>query len=400
MVERRVDVVGGGFSGMAAAWYLRKAGAKVRLFEKDSRLGGLLCTEHTPFGVVEKAANGILACEEVERLFHEVGLTPVPTFKKFPRRYVYRNGRPTALPLKGLEWLKVIKIVREKLGGFRGLKPKPGESLGQWSLRHWGEGITKCLVEPAFRGVFAAQAEDLSASLVLRGFMQPLPRGEKYRGTLAPLGGMGELIDAWTVALLRAGVEIELNTEWRCDGKASKVILCLSPEKAAHYMSYAEDLDSLKRLPRVGLVSVTVFFKPHTKDLRGFGILSPVHGGLKAMGILFNSDIFWERKEQYRSETFIFDGSWAVKSDEEILAGALEDRALIHSDTSEVVAHVVTRQKNALPLYGLELEEFLMSSSLSRGRFELFGNSYGDLGLARILTAAQSRTAHWLGGDR
>lgn len=46
----KVAVVGGGFAGMTAAWYLTRFGVKVSVYEADSRLGGRVWTEEFPAG--------------------------------------------------------------------------------------------------------------------------------------------------------------------------------------------------------------------------------------------------------------------------------------------------------------------------------------------------------------
>lgn len=398
MGEPLIDVVGGGFSGMAAAWCLQKAGARVRLFEKEPRLGGLISTYYTPHGLVERAANGILCSQQVEALFAELDLKIYPSFRKYPRRYIYRKGA-RSVPLRGLEWLRVPKLLRERIRNFSGLRPEPEESLEKWSLRHWGKGVTDHIVEPAFRGVFAKESSELSATLVLKGLSAPLPRAKRPKGTIAPLRGMGELIDCWTVGLLKLGVEIQLNSRWSDDGRADKVVLCLPPSECAGYLQGDEDSDflaDLKSLPRTGLVTLTAFFDPSSEDLRGFGVLSPVKGALGAMGVLFNSDIFWERPEPLRSETYIFAQEWAQKSDDDILGQAIRDRRLFQKSGGEPRAHYIARRERALPLYGVRLEKFLASHKLSRGRYQLFGNSFGELGLARILEAAATRAPQWM----
>ena len=56
---KNVTVIGGGFSGMATAYYLASAGIGVTLLEKENRLGGMIGTLHTDQGSVELAASGI-----------------------------------------------------------------------------------------------------------------------------------------------------------------------------------------------------------------------------------------------------------------------------------------------------------------------------------------------------
>ena len=57
------------------------------------------------------------------------------------------------------------------------------------------------------------------------------------------------------------------------------------------------------------LLSVTAFYAPHPGDTRGLGILFPRAAGVRALGVLFNSDMFAGRGDT-RSETWIH-GHWS-----------------------------------------------------------------------------------------
>ena len=76
-----ITVVGGGFSGMATAYYLARRGVPVTLIEKQQRLGGVLGTLNTAHGPVELAASGIRSSARVESLFADLGLPLVQTKK-------------------------------------------------------------------------------------------------------------------------------------------------------------------------------------------------------------------------------------------------------------------------------------------------------------------------------
>ena len=53
--QRRIVIVGGGITGLAAAYRLQQLtpGARVTLLESDARLGGKIVTEHVDGFVVE-----------------------------------------------------------------------------------------------------------------------------------------------------------------------------------------------------------------------------------------------------------------------------------------------------------------------------------------------------------
>ena len=57
----KIAIVGGGISGLTCAFWLKKFGHKVTLFEKKNHLGGWIQSTKTPLGsIVDIAANGWL----------------------------------------------------------------------------------------------------------------------------------------------------------------------------------------------------------------------------------------------------------------------------------------------------------------------------------------------------
>ena len=67
-------MVGGGFSGLATAYYLSRAGIPVEIVEKSGRLGGLIATLQTPHGPVETAAMGMRNSARVDAVCRDLGL--------------------------------------------------------------------------------------------------------------------------------------------------------------------------------------------------------------------------------------------------------------------------------------------------------------------------------------
>lgn len=402
MLKPTFHIVGGGFSGLSLAWYLSAQKAKVILYEKSSQLGGLLHSVSTPYGLVERAAQGFLASRDVEELFSHLNLKALPTKKPYPKRYIFR-GRPRAFPLKVTDWPYLAKLLGARLKGADSLRPRAEETLYDWSARQWGKDLTDEVVEPAFQGVYAAPSRSLSASLCLRPVFNPLVRG-KMRGTIGVAGGMGEFVDALSVGLLKRGVEIHLQSTLReKPPPTERVLLCCGPAAASEWLQGESDgfRKQLASLPRVGLVSATIFFEPTGQELRGFGALLPRNERFHALGVLFNTDIFWERRERLRSETYIFSYDQAgALTDQEVVQRALEDRARVQNLSSTPIHYDVFRHPQALPLYGVELERFLKLHPLKRGSRVLFGNSFGALGLARILAAAKGLAQELMLEDR
>ena len=63
---KKIKIIGGGVSGLFAAYNLIKLGHEVEIFEKSNRVGGLIQTLHLDWGVVETAANGVLNSRKLQ----------------------------------------------------------------------------------------------------------------------------------------------------------------------------------------------------------------------------------------------------------------------------------------------------------------------------------------------
>src|SRR3954471_17008863 len=97
--KRPVTVVGAGFSGLAAAFYLSRAGFQVEVIEAQAQPGGLISTARTPIGLVESAANALLNSRRVEELFGLCGLELVFTKPDAQKRFIFRRGSARRWPL-------------------------------------------------------------------------------------------------------------------------------------------------------------------------------------------------------------------------------------------------------------------------------------------------------------
>ena len=116
-----VKVIGAGFSGLVAAYYLVKAGCKVQVVEKSARVGGLIRTLQTPNGPVETAANGIRNSVRLEAMCADIGVPLQATRREARARFIFR-GRPKRFPLGTsdvLSWVSDLPRVPPACGPDR-----------------------------------------------------------------------------------------------------------------------------------------------------------------------------------------------------------------------------------------------------------------------------------------
>ena len=186
MTGPRLVVVGGGISGLAAAWFAADAGYAVTVLEASPQVGGKLRVEQVGGVPVDVGAEALLTVrpEGVELLsalgLDEERISPLTTSAQ-----VRAGGANHALPARTMFGIPssaesvrgsgvlsdraVAAIEREP--SLEPLPPLDGDaSVGRLVRARLGDEVADRLVEPLLGGVYAGRADDLS----LRATMAPL----------------------------------------------------------------------------------------------------------------------------------------------------------------------------------------------------------------------------------
>ncbi|MGI6064947.1 MAG: protoporphyrinogen oxidase [Bacillota bacterium] len=178
---KRVIIVGGGITGLAAAYTLEKSkqGVEYLLLEKDRRLGGKIITERKDGFLVEGGPDCYLAAKpSVTQLAQEVGLFHrlIGTNDEHKGTFVFSGGRLHALP-EGLMMLVPTKIIPFALspfiswpGKFRMaldfVLPKKknnyDETLKSFVLRRLGQEALDKIAEPLIGGIHGGDPDTMS----------------------------------------------------------------------------------------------------------------------------------------------------------------------------------------------------------------------------------------------
>src|SRR5215469_12022532 len=96
-----VAIIGGGISGLSAAYYLSRANISSTLFEARPRLGGVIQTERTEDCVVEAGPDSFLSTKPwAMDLLRELGLENEVIGSNDHQRktFIRRQGRMVKLP--------------------------------------------------------------------------------------------------------------------------------------------------------------------------------------------------------------------------------------------------------------------------------------------------------------
>lgn len=383
---------------MTTAYYLSRGGFSIELHERTGVWGGLLQTHHTEFGMIEQAANGILKTQTLVNLCQDMGISLVRAGERSRKRYIYR-GFPKRWPLGGVETLRLLPSVFSLFVNRASREPKPGQSLSHWVRENFNSTVLDYLVAPALQGVYAGDPDRMSARLVMDRFFHPVRKRKMGKlCTVAPEGGMGELIGRLVDGLRKGGVILHLNSPYALPRTLQAPhVLCTGVQGASELIKdpMASLSQKLSRVDRYSLVSTTVFFKRSSEDIEGFGCLFPRPENFFHLGVLYNDCIFGNRSQDFRSETWIGGGALSPEfihlSDGEILARIEKDRGRLQK-TLGIEFSQISRWPGVLPAYGPELEEALEElKRLERrrdSRLYFNGNYLGGVGLSRILERA------------
>jgi oxygen-dependent protoporphyrinogen oxidase len=167
----RVGIIGGGISGLTAAYRLRQNGVPVRLFEASGRVGGVIETTRSEGFLVEHGPNSLRPNDLLASVIGDLDLAPacVPADDTADTRYVVRDGRPVALPMSVGSFLTTdlfstrakLRLLAEPFIGRAGGEAE--ESLAHFVRRRLGPEVLDYAVAPFVGGVFAGRPESLSA---------------------------------------------------------------------------------------------------------------------------------------------------------------------------------------------------------------------------------------------
>jgi len=167
----KIAIVGGGLTGLSAAYYLSKKSHQLTLFEKEEQLGGLAAGAKIGGTFVDKYYHHIFAGDRLLiDLIKEVGLGGRLVFKKPPTAIFYQ-GRTypftSALDLLRFAPLNFVERPRFGLVSLYLKQISDGQKFSQvpvsnWLKKFYGSQSYKIVWEPLLRSKFGEYASEVS----------------------------------------------------------------------------------------------------------------------------------------------------------------------------------------------------------------------------------------------
>ncbi|WP_306599481.1 NAD(P)/FAD-dependent oxidoreductase [Geothrix sp. 21YS21S-2] len=314
-------ILGGGITGLLAAYYLQERGEATEVWEAEEAVGGWVktlpwATEDGRPGRIEKGPQGVLVTpgSRTDTLFRALDLQLKSPGKG--ARWVGTGGRLVPVPahpvgLFGTALMSWSTKFRMCFEPFMPVRPaEPEEGLSEFMARRAGQGIATELLPPMVAGILASPAELLSVDAIPK-LRQWEAYGSLLQGIMksgvshlqVPEGGMGSLPVrvASRLAAVKTGLRAE-SLERTADGRwlvkgdglervADRVLLALPAFDAARLLApHAEA--SAKALAEIPYTSVKLWHSRHAplapfKD--GFGFLIHPKEGRPYLGSLVPS---------------------------------------------------------------------------------------------------------------
>ncbi|MCU1285284.1 MAG: protoporphyrinogen oxidase [Acidobacteriales bacterium] len=437
---KRVAIIGGGISGLSAAFHFEKArqtGVDISytLFESEPRLGGVLRTEKQDGLLLEAGPDSFLSAKPwAADLAREVGLAnELIHSNDFQRKtYILNRGHLTPLP-DGIQMIVPTKawpvatspllsfgtkigMLREYFSPPAPLPPDQDESVASFVARHFGEEVVNKLASPLLAGVYGGDAAQLSARAVLPHFValeakhRSLVRGvlgaKKTSTTNVPLftsfkGGMQQFVDAIAARLTPASIALTCKVsaldrqedQWRIVAACSATelftdILLALPSQSAASLLQEHNQELARTLASIDYSnSITIALGYDASKLNlppGFGFLVPRTENRSLIACTFVHNKFDHRVPAGRILLRVFLTEGLDKSDAELQSIVERELSEIMSIKTPADFVRISRWSRAMPQYHIgHLQKLASIEKMSAAipHLQLIGNAYRGIGI-------------------
>lgn len=451
-----VAVVGGGISGLTAAYELQRAGIATTLVEASDRLGGVIRTERHDGFIIDAGPDSFLSTKPGGvQLADELGIADriIDTRPDGGGTFILRNGQLQPLP-EGITLLvptRFRQIIESPLLDLRGKarllgdwfiparKDEADESVATFMTRRVGQQAFERLAEPLLSGIYSGDAWQL-------GILSTFPRlraverehGGLIRGALAQRkqasngtrerrytpfvsfeSGLEELITSTTKALeavdLRLGAEA-VDLEETSDGyrlqlasgetvEADAVLIATQARPTATLLDELAPVAAgeLRGIPYVSSATVSLAFREAdiAGNIHGRGFVIPRAENRFITAITWSSKKFAGRTPEGMALLRGFAGRAGREEDaalpeDQLVERVRSDLAKITGIRAEPLFAKIFRWPKAMPQYLVGHQDRLTridNALADHPRIALTGAAYRGVGIPDCISNARQATS-------
>lgn len=330
-----VAVIGGGISGLATAYELRRRGYRVAVLERQARAGGKAQSERIGRYLMEHGPSAVAGGSAVASAWSGgLGLDAqrLDLGPGVRRRYLLANGTPVGIPTHAFgflvrRYLSVpgrLRMLAEVLPAWG--KSRAGESVTEFFQRRFGREFLERVIEPLVGGMFAGDPDRMAMHAafpalvgmerrhgsVIRGLIRSRLHGGRMpaRRLYSWREGVGSLPRALALGLgpcLRTGVTVRTVRRrgqggFRVDTvengylDAAAVVIAAPAHVAAglleHLSPEAAEAAGFIEAPPLAVVFLGYRRSQIEHPLDGIGCLNGRTEGRILSGVLFSSTMF------------------------------------------------------------------------------------------------------------
>ena len=336
---KSVAIIGAGITGLTTAFYLKRQGIAVTIYESSHRVGGVIQSLRKDGYLAEFGPNTLLETSpKISQLIRDAGLQSrrLDPDAAAGARFVVRYKRPIEMPGSPSGFLTTdlfsfkakLAVLREPFIPAR--RDGVEESIGQFVVRRFNQEFLDHAIDALVAGIYAGDPNKLSVthafpklkalednygSMIkgqIFGARERKKRGEVAKDRAPKFSfdeGLQVLPDELAAQL---GDSVKLNTPvtkltrgadgWTVttlsgETQHSAVIYCGTAHKLAELKVEGVDLSAFSTIRHPPVASVVLGFRREdvTHPCNGFGMLIPKIEGFKTLGTIFSSALFPNR---------------------------------------------------------------------------------------------------------